>query len=110
MVSAYAGQIINMIRSIGRRRVQMSREDAVSGQAIQQPQGRGSRCDINRKSDEHWHLHDPHNKALAALCYTSLLKGAWEMAVRSRESLLSFRRNPNRVSIPVARDRNVTAS
>ena len=79
----------------------MPPKDTVSGRAIDQIQdSRNSSCDINRRSEERWHLDDPHNKALAALFYTSLFKGAWEMAVHCRESVFSFRRAPNRRSLP----------
>jgi hypothetical protein len=64
-----------------------------------QPSCASSR-DINWKGDEDWHLDNPHNKALAALFYTSLQKGTWEMAVRFRGSLLSLLPAGNRRNLP----------
>lgn len=63
-----------------------------SEQAVQQPKSAPSPCDINRKSDEHWHLYDPHSKALAALAYTSIFKGAWSKALQFTGLLFSSRR------------------
>jgi hypothetical protein len=93
----YAFRIVNANnqRLENRSGGKMSPTNKVSRQFVsQQP---GSR-DINWRGDEGWHLDNPHNKALAALFYTSLLKRTWEMAVRFKASLPSllpagYRRN-----------------
>jgi hypothetical protein len=78
----------------------MSPANEVSGRAVSQQPGCASSRDINWKGDEGWHLDNPHNKALAALFYTSLLKGTWDIAARLRGSLLSFLPTTNRRTLP----------
>ena len=56
----------------------MSATDTVSTPAPDQHQDRTSLSDINRRS-AHWHTEYPHNKAFAALFYTSLLRNVWEI-------------------------------
>ncbi len=80
----------------------MPTNDALSDK---DPATRNSSGDINRRGDEHWHLSDPHNKALAALFYASLLKGAWELVVRSPGKVIShFRRGSDRHPVPARLD------
>jgi hypothetical protein len=80
----------------------MPTNDALSDK---NPATRHSSADINRRGDEHWHLSDPHNKALAALLYTSVLKGAWELVARSPGRVIShLRRSSNRHPAPVRLD------
>jgi hypothetical protein len=74
----------------------MSPTNEVSGQSVSSQPGYASSRDINWKGHEAWHLDNPHNKALAALFYTSLLKGTWEIAARFRGSLLSLLPTANR--------------
>jgi hypothetical protein len=78
----------------------MSPTNEVSGQAVGRQPSCASLRDINWKGDESWHLDNPHNKALAALFYTSLLKGTWEIAARLRGSLLSLLPTTNRRTLP----------
>jgi hypothetical protein len=78
----------------------MSPTNEVSGQAVSRQRSWVSSRDINWKGDESWHLDNPHSKALAALFYTSLLKGTWEVAVRFRGSLLSLLPAGNRRNLP----------
>ncbi len=69
---------------------------AVPQRDIRELQNRDSSSDINQRGNEHWHLDDPHNKALAALVYTSFFKGAWNIVERSRDSLFALLRLSNR--------------
>ena len=80
--------------------VRMPATEAVPRPVIDQQQVRGSSGDINRRSEELWHLEYPHNKALAALFYTSLLRAAWEIAVHSGGSLSHFCRASNHRALP----------
>jgi hypothetical protein len=72
----------------------------VSAQTVSSQPSCASSRDINWKGDEGWHLDNPHSKALAALFYTSLLKGTWEIAARLRGSLLSLLPTTNRRTLP----------
>jgi hypothetical protein len=92
MVSGPAAPIIKLVTS---KEVGMPVE-GVSKKIIAKIQGNGSPGDINRRGHEHWHLEDPHNKALAALVYTSVFKGAWDIVARSSGSLFTFFRASNR--------------
>jgi len=78
----------------------MSPANEVSGQAVSHQPGCASSRDINWKGDESWHLDNPHSKALAALFYTSLLKGTWDIVARFRGSLLSLLPAGNRRNLP----------
>jgi hypothetical protein len=78
----------------------MSPTNEVSGQTVGSQPSYASSRDINWKGHEAWHLDNPHNKALAALFYTSLLKGTWEIAARFRGSLLSLLPTANRRTQP----------
>jgi hypothetical protein len=87
--------------------------DAISGQAldqIDQLPHRNSSGDINRRNDQ-WHLENPHNKALAALVYASLLRGAWEIVAHCGGPL--FRRracNPHALPVSASGNRHVDVS
>jgi hypothetical protein len=73
----------------------MPTTDAVSGQSLKQQVRDYSSVDINRKSDERWHLENPHNKALPALFYASLLRRAWQVTARCGAFLFHLRRVPH---------------
>jgi len=72
----------------------------VPEQAVRKLQGPSTLGDINLRGKEHWHLEDPHNKALAALVYTSVFKGAWDIVARSSASLFGFLHQSNRQALP----------
>jgi hypothetical protein len=78
----------------------MPATEAVPRPVVDQQEVRGSSGDINRRSEELWHLEYPHNKALAALFYTSLLRAAWETAVHCGGSLFHVRRTSNHRALP----------
>jgi hypothetical protein len=78
----------------------MAATDVVSERAVDHKQVRDSSADVNRRSDGLCHLENPHNKALAALFYTSLLRGAWEIVVHGGGSLFHVRRASNARALP----------
>jgi len=82
----------------------------VPEQDIRKLQDPSTLGDINLGSKEHWHLEDPHNKALAALAYTSAFKGAWDIVARSSASLFGFLRHFNRRALPERTQVNGNAS
>ncbi len=82
---------------------------AVEKKAVK-PEASGSSGDVNHRGHEHWHLDDPHRKALAALVYTSLLKGAWSVVARSAEPLWGFLHASNRRALPNRAEENSNAT
>jgi hypothetical protein len=64
----------------------MPATDTIHEPAIDQRQAREALGDVNRRREEQWHLEHPHRKALAALAYTSLLRGIWAMLRPHRDS------------------------
>ena len=77
--------------------------DTISGQALNQidaQQVHNAPGDINRRNDDRWHLENPHNKALAALFYTSLLRSAWKIVAHCGGPLFHRRRASNSRALP----------
>jgi hypothetical protein len=70
----------------------MSVTDTVVKPVSHPQRDRDSSGDINRRSDDSWHLDSPHKKALTALFYTSLLRGAWAAAAHCSGILFHFSR------------------
>jgi hypothetical protein len=70
--------------------------EAAPRQAVGKLPGLSSSGDVNRRGNGHWHLDDPQNKALTALVYTSVFKGAWGLVARSSESLFALLRASHR--------------
>ena len=84
--------------------------EVVPQQTMVKVQSHGLLGDVNRRGHEHWHLDDPHSKALAALVYTSVFKGAWDIVARSSGSLFTFFRASHRRVLSEHPQKNGSAS